>query len=521
MDRNNGKGMTWVEIFLAALWMASCSPKVVEFSSPSPLAEGLRGKSWGEISYLEPNSSSPAVNSSSATTAGFDFAGSGDHAYLAASFYDATSLKFIGYGRTYSDSVGWGSAGTDFTVTNTISNDSVGHVSVAVSPGGGSGVLSTFLGQTTAAATTSVRYKYWLSQQTMTPASSAYPSFPAGSSNAFGPAVSTSFDSLGKAYTFYQADGLASGQVTMQVWEPAAGMAASSQQQVMSAYIAGPTHYRKVKSTFDGKQRVCVFAEDATYVVGGRGLYVRCLDTGGSTLATPSFAPDLASNPTPLSDGVTAGFDAASDGAGYVLAVFYQQVAGKWHLFSSVSRDGVWDTQPSQVSAAMESGFETVPVAATDDQISPGVAYLGSDRFVAVWAAVDTTNKRARLYYALHSKATGWSAAQTFGGDSTYVTTQPYGALHVFSNTQDNAGVAVNYLADETTSTRKVALSRYHVTEGWQKVVLRGYGCVSGANPAYCTHRPAGVILKSGVAVVVFQDKDASGRYRLAGVEYK
>lgn len=514
----NDEKLLWLALSTV---LAACSPEVVEFKSPSPLAEGMRGKVWADSFYLDPNPTNPSVNASSSTVAGFDFVGAGDSAMLAASFYDSTTAKFIGYARRYSESSGWNSAGPDFTVVASSTN-SLGHTAITASPGG-SAFLATFFEAASAEARTAARYTYWLPQQTMTAASSAAPSYATASSTAYGPAITTSFDAVGKAYTFYHADALASAHVTYQVWEPASGMSSSSQQQVLSAYTATPTtNYRRVRSVFDGKQKVCVFAEDASYTAATRRIYVRCLDTAGSTLATPSFTPTISAVPTALSDADTAGFDAAADGEGNIVAVFYQVMSGKWHLGSSVCRNGVWDKVPTQVSGAVGNGFQALPSAVSGDlQISPGIAHIGSGNFVAVWTSINTSTKKSGLYYAVYDKAKGWLEAKSFGGTSDYTTTPPYGALHVFSNGKDQAGVAVNYTSDEA-GRHKVLVSRFQTVEGWETPVLKGNGCIPAANTtSYCTGRPAGAVLTSGLAVVVYQDQDASGRFRLAGMEYK
>ena len=228
-----------------------------------------------------------------------------------------------------------------------------------------------------------------------------------------------------------------------------------------------------------------------------------------------------------------AGHDSATDGAGGIMIVYYAANGSNYDVYASLGANAVWGAGAQIDAAAASAGFTTPSPNTTlwPQGSRPGVAYVGSGRFQAIWVGISASTLQTQLYSNLYDPANGgWQGAELVGSSDTYTTRPHPQLLTVFGNGDGNAGYALNKiyvngtLFPETAGVRVTELNRWQEDDDWVGAEtftgttcfnsLTSSGATAGSgNGADCTHRPVGVMLPSGVSFVFFQAQDnyASG----------
>ncbi|MBL7714709.1 MAG: hypothetical protein JNL01_04520 [Bdellovibrionales bacterium] len=493
----------WIAVIFALSQMA-CT-KVVLFETKDPQSDGIRGKYWRQASYLELNANSPSTTALRSFH-NFDIASAGTEAQLTATFYDAGLARFIGYGRLYADGLGWSNPGGDFASVAASSTAGVNLSYTAIAGGPGQFWLSVF--QTNQAAgsqrlMTGLNNGMWQTAQ-QTAAGTFGKQYVTTTDETPGNPISVTFDAVGRAYIGVVDQ--AAGTVQLHRWTQNVGIDQTNVGQVATN--------NQVKLVFDGSRWVCAYSQDNTAL---DVLVQQCYDTT-LTLAWNSSGATL---PTPVSDLALSnrGFDAATNGNGTIVTVYNEFYLGVLnHVFARFTSDGVpVGSSGTAISTGMPSGYEVSNL----NGASPQVVYLGDNRFGAAWIGIDTASQLSAVFYSEYYFG-NWSTPEMIAPAMTYTTAPHYQSFHLFSNGDNNAGIAINYLTTGTTAgARQIQVARYHVNHGWLSSSTYGEGCpATGVGVAVCSMRPKGVILSSGTSVVVFGDL-FGGLYRLGGAEFK
>lgn len=503
ITKNTVRRIVILTAAVGLLALSGCS-KLATFEARDPQSDGIRGKYWRPATYLEVNPNSPSVTGTRSFHT-FDLAGAGEEAQLTASLYDAGAAKFIGYGRLYTDGSGWSLPGGDFaSVAAAAGAVNFGYTGVAGGPG--KFWLSLFQTDEVAGSQrlhTALNNGSWQTQQ-ITAAGTFGPQFVTTADQTAGNPVSMTFDAVGRAYIGVVDQTL--GTVQLHRWTQNAGIDQTNVGQVASN--------NQVKLVFDGSRWVCAYSQDG----GALDVLVQqCYDTTLS-LAWNSSGQTL---PSPISDLALSslGFDVASDGAGMLVAVYNEFYLGVLnHVAARFITDGTpMGTSGTFISTGMPVGYEVSNL----NGASPQIVYLGDHRFGAAWIGVNSGTQETSVFYSEYYFGS-WSTPTQIVAAETYVTAPKHQSFHLFSNGNNNAGIAINYLTTGTTTgDRKIKVARYHTNHGWMASETYGEGCAAtGAGVGVCTMRPKGAILSTGTSVVVFGDR-YGGNYRLGGIEFK
>jgi hypothetical protein len=514
---------------------SACAPSI-DFNSPTALAEGVRGKVWHAPYWVDQGLYTPAALSSNQLIRAFDAAVSGTQAQVVGTWRDQNQTDYAGFARRYVDGQGW----IEAAPTQIISSAGVASMGFPTVAGGPGGLFAaSFLG---AAAGNSYSAYYgggtWhaFSQSN----ASNYPTYDATDDLLNGPRIVTTMDSVGRGYSFY-ASGTANGLLRARGWQIANPGGLDAADTTVSAGISVRTA-SGLSARFDGTKYVCVSYEDAADEL----LKAACVDvTAGGTI---DFN---AATSVSISSTNVAGHETATDGAGNILAVYYQGTTSL-HVYARFLSAGAASGSATRIDSAMDSTY-LAPSSATIPGARPGVAYLGSGKYLAVWVGVDSssTPKATQLYSAVYDPTTGWGAAAAISGTYDPYSATPHAqGLHVFSNGNGNAGYALNkiytsqaiapYTAAtpdiyaETAKVRRLQVARWQTDTGWLTVTDLGNYCYkyTAASPniadaqGLCSHRPTGVILPSGDTLVFFMDRDnytaatSKGNFRLGVAEF-
>ncbi len=495
-------------VFTASL--SGCA--VVEtFTSPDPIGNGVRGKVWTTQEYLEPNPNNVAYDAATLSTfRRFSVAASGSQAFLAASIYESASGKFQGYARLFQAGIGWSSPGPGFSMVAN-GSASLSYASIAAGPGGSwlsvfqDGSVSGIAQATYTAANNGVWQPAHVSDP-LTPADpgNGGPAFAATTDQSFGSPVDIAFDSLGRAYVATAVAG--TNQLVLKRWGQAGGI---DQQNAGATSAAGLVPGPLVAARYDGTQWVCAYSQHLTTAT----IVQQCYDTTNA-VAWGSSGPALQT--AIVTTPGLKGFSTASSNDGTIVLANYEMVSGTAHVVVRAVVSGVIQPGTTVVSAGMPGTY----AASAGLFSAPQIVHLGGGSFIVAWTAVDGGANSA-LFSALYTPAAGWAAPAMIGSAQAFPAA--FGAIHLFTNEDGNAGVAASFSADITLASTTLATARYQSAQGWLPTQFFGNGCSTGtpATVAFCSQRPQGAITSNGDTVVVFPDQDPSGHFRLGGVEFR
>lgn len=279
-------------------------------------------------------------------------------------------------------------------------------------------------------------------------------------------------------------------------------------------------------------------------------------DNGGLSLQCASEAsgePDLSGaatrlNFTNLSSTQAGGMRLASDRKGNTLAVWMESTASESGVFARFAVSGsVAATTTVQIDTGIESGYRpTLGFAGrgTAGMDSVAVASLGENDFLVAWVGFHATDLTAKMFAARHHPTLGWQAPVAVTDAKAFVLRIPFGSPELFSSGDGVVALAVRAVTAESglvwTGTApehvntdwnpldetKMTVAMYEKSVGWQTAQTVGEGCIPSVGVAisylgYCSHPPRGVALSSGKALILFQDRDNAGRYRLKAITFE
>ncbi len=511
-----------ISALASLLLLAPACSKIVSFDSPSPLGAGIAGKNWQAETFVD----SSLFNSTYSTpilVADFSAASSESSLQLAANFYNPSTSLYQGYARLYQDGTGWSALGPQFTA---IAQDtqSFSLSSILAAPGGifwavfmdplpNAFIVENPTGTWNAAATSSIH-----------PLNS--PSFYQTADLESEPVFATAADSLGIGYAAYidSTSHLDAGS-----WQ-AANPNFSSIMQLDSMLAS----HSGITLLFDGKSNICVTYETST---GSNTLNARC----GSTTGSNPF-PGSSTAFTYQDTGVMGHASAVAPELGAIMLVYYKVNGSTAELYGAmIDYNGVPLSNPSNISLIAQQIDQNMPTGFATENFNhngnpnaprPGIAYLGNGTFIAVWVG-DNGSGYTALFYSLYTVSnSGWSTpAEISGTLQPYVSNEPAPrGLSVFANGNGNAGFAMTFA--ETSKIFETMVDRFQIDNLWLDPQYYADGIYGGSNGngcnpqtttylASCTHPPVGVILTSGDTVVLFQDQDNLGNYRLAEGEFR
>lgn len=498
----------------------------VDFTAPD-YSPGVEGKSWQAAYFVDEPLYPSGFQSISDDAApnnrlayDFDAVSSGSAIQLVGSWWDrSTTGTYRGYARYYSEDDGWSAlSSTGFGQIATDSATSFTSVSVAADTAG------LFMANlfTTAGPDSASAY-FSDAAWTLKTNNSGLAAAPTAG-------LVSVMDAQSRGFVFF-ADGAG---VWQSEWTQGSTTGLSSTQNAV--YTGATRAGSALTARFDGTH-ACVTYETAAGLLQGN-----CKDVSASSGA---FAWSAAAAQS-ISSSV-AGHDTATDGEGGIMAIFYRGSGTTYHVYASLASSGTWPSTVTQIDD-QDDGF-TAPWPTGTAAIAgarPGVAYLGSGRYLAVWVGVDTSTSPpgTQLYSNLYDPALGgWQGASSIDGteDSFSAThnTPHAQILSVFGNGDGNAGYALNKIHTtdaiggthpggatemypETAQVRVLEVNRWQEDEGWLGATSYAdnpcFNLYDAASPsladdasgsgADCTHRPVGVILPSGRTFVFFQAQD-------------
>jgi hypothetical protein len=511
-----------------------CGKTVTDFQSSSPLGEGIRAKKWRDPVVAD-DPIAAFGSGEDVFAQSFDL-GVQDRTFtLAAVLTELTSGLNVGYVNSYypitvigpNTEGGWASYGSNSTRVVTLATGEAALAQFALGPTG----TALALFQNSDGSALSAGFFSGRSWQSFLENDTGLLSTPVGSgllySNRVG--LASTFDRYGRAFVAIPSVD-ASGNVQSAAIALNSSIAGATFSNPLSI-TAGALSSAELALGYDGNQTLCALygLEPPDF-----GLYARC---GKSTDASPFGA---SSTETFLQEGTARAMVMASDGVDRLMAVYALSTDGSHYgIYALSAANGVWDDAPTQLDLSLEEkGIQSLAsVTQLDRGGSTGIVYLGSGRFLAAWIAVDTSRGVSTAYSSVWDAETGeWSSPKEVTDASLSVdSSPPHVELSLFSNQKDNAGIALRliressgYSATPGTTTFQTQVSRYHSTSGWMPAKILGNGCTAGTSSSSllralpgCRHRAVGAIDSRGNALVVFQDQDEDGIYRLVSSEFR
>lgn len=527
--------MKKLPLLLAALTLThGCGKTVTDFQSSSPLGDGIRSKKWRtQVVADDPIAAFGAGED--VFTQSFDL-GVQDRTFtLAAALTELTSGLNVGYVNSYypitvigpNTEGGWASYGSNSTRVITLGTAEAALAQFALGPTG----TALALFQNSDGSSLSAGFFSGRSWQTFLENDTGLLSTPIGSGLLYSNRVTlaSTFDRYGRAFVAIPSvDALGNVQdATIALNSSIAGATFSTPVSL----TAGALTSAELALGYDGNQTLCALygLEPPDF-----GLYARC---GKSTDASPFGA---GSTETLLHEGTARAMALASDGVDRLMAVYaLSQDGSHYGIYALSAANGVWDDTPIQLDLSLEEkGVQSLAsVSQLDRGGSTGIVYLGSGRFLAAWIAIDSSRGVSTAYSSVWDAETGeWSSPEEVTDASLSLnTSSPHVELSLFSNQKDNAGIAFRiiressgYSATPGTTTFQTQVSRYHSSSGWMPAKILGNGCMAGVSSSFllralpgCRHRAVGAIDSGGNALVVYQDQDEDGIYRLMSSEFR
>lgn len=496
----------WPFIWPFILFSALGCVNVEEFTSPVPIADGIRGKEWRSPEYLETNPLNPAITGDRRTFQSFAVTSSGTKVVMAASLYDTAAARFHGYARQYVEGTGWSVSGPGFSVVVTEAGQNMTYASIASSPGGF--WLAAFqddIGVAAQNTLTALNNGSWQAMQSSATGGAAYAVV---NDQTYGSPIRTEFDGIGRAYVLVVNEDTSAFRLKR--WSQTSGIDLTLDPLWAGTTAPGdPTLLLDQK--YDGERWLCVFGQDYG---GAADLHKQCYDTTGvvawNTASTPASDEIISVSPR-------HGFALASSHDGRILVAAHEDIFAENHVVARFIEDGVVSGLDTVVSFGMPYGTTAFDTAGN----APQAVYLGDGYFMIAWIASD--GLYASIYYSVYNPVTGmWSEAARATDNIAVTSISPFRSLHLFSNEDLNAGFAAGFDVVET-GVRTLATARFQLQHGWLPTNYVGTGCDTGAigGMAACTHRPQGAITARGDTVVVYADQDASGNFRLTGVQFR
>jgi hypothetical protein len=517
--------------------LAACGAPGEFLSSYTPSSSAIAGRSWRAPYFLDTAALPLKAYAQPLLFASWDAAASvsayGTRIQLAATWLDPLTGLYRGGIRLFDESRGWASPGLA-SGTLAIDTASFGFPSVAAGPKGS--FLVTFFG---AAAGRSLSASFapssaggaWTASSLNTGLSS-YPDFSAAQARGAGPYVRTAMDDAGAGYVFFSG-ATGAGPLYLSTWSSSSSTGISTSLQAASGGASLQAR-SGLTALNDGGGQVCY-----TFETASASLQAACIASSSGTLGALST----------VSSGLVAGHEVAADGAGGLMAVFYQQSGSAYRVYASLRSGGAWSS-PTQIDSLMPTGYAAPPPTGSGaiPGARPGVAYVGSCKYLAVWVGVNTVGASTQLFYSAYDPASGWAAAQGVPGTlEAYLTIPHAQALAVFGNGDGNAGFALNHIHAteaiggvaatlptylESDQVRNIKAARWQTQVGWLPVTTMGnlcyiYGAGNTATNPQCTHRPQGFVLASGRTLVFYADRDdytgslISGNVRIAVGEFR
>ncbi len=524
----------------------------LDIISPSPLGDGVRGKTWRTPAFADELLFPKTSYTTSNLVNSWDVAKYGSTAQLVATWHDPAQTFHKGFARQYIDGTGGAALGPLFGVIASDTTNDIGYCSVAAGPGGmfmANFINATVTGRAASSLFTGAAWQPFSVATTMPVLSHAdYDS----TADQIAPRAKSLFDKIGRGYVFFVNDSGA-GQVYYSSWESAGtngiDPAAVSMSGAADAAANIITPQSPFTAIFDGSKYVCV-----TYELNATSaLRSRCVD------ATDQSAIDFTAAPmATVSTDLMAGHDTATDGAGKIMAVFYQTDGTNYRTYASLFSNAAWSTPVAIDGATTSTYMSPSPTGGTAPLpgARPGITYVGSGRYLAVWVGLTPSSspKTTALISATYDPSTGWGAAAVIPGTpEAYYTTPHPQALTVFGNGNNNAGYALNKIyTDQTSSSisgsvyqesfgvRVTQVARWHKDNGWLTVTNTGNYCYnfsgtagfpasigSGTLDGVCSHPPVALMFSSGNSIVFYGDRDdytsatSTGNRRISAIEFK
>ena len=495
----------------------SCAP-VSSIDPQSSVADGLAGKSWGEVYALEPAREFDLSASSAEKRTFNDFAltSTGDHLYLAGTFYDDAIEKYQGVIRTYQSEQGWGGEGSGSSGF-TDSSQNFDHVGLISSSAGE--VLALFSrGGAGPTPMTSVlgRNGGWL--QTWSVNLSDLPEYPDATERlSLGPVYQGAFDPLGQvrfalgfekeSYEYLYQRSHHQGVIEELKYDAAEGSSTTASHLILS----------------DGVGTTCQTFENRASPSDARSLQIACRVFAEDTIEETELVASAE-----YEQLETLGHDGASDGQGLLVYIAYREIAGEWVVTANTVLEGAV-SDPVEISAGMtELGYSAAAAESAEDwnqAARPRIVYLGNHRFLVVWqgvAALSSGGKVSQLFSAVYNSwQDEWSQAEPIGEERAYSVLPAHYGFSLFANQDDNAGVAINRVDADTGQVHTLEVARFHEAAGWQEFNEFGAGCDASVSLRQCSMTPQGAILNTGQTVVAFVDQDEEGVFRLMGVNFE
>lgn len=536
------KGLLAVALLPLAAGCSLSEVSQVDFNGGREAAQlaGFDDRAWTTAHRIGPFASI-RVDDDGFESRGFDLKPVDGDVWLAATFYDSllgmAGGKHIGYLRRYGDGSGWASAGSDFGAYVTLPSEDLGVVTLServrhyassqVSPTYPLALFSELDGG--GLALSRLSDGLWsAANSSEAAASSNFPQHPgAGYSNLLFDPLAIE-DPRDRTWLFYQ-EGWAFDRIMYTSWSDGLGL-----DNTPAEFAAGDTYgfiYPHTPVAFDGDSRACMTYYD--FFLADSAAKLRCLrglsslgtslsaavvleDNGGIT-SSPEF-PGFGGFPA-LGSAITY---AGERGALMVAYHAIQSAGGPIELRAQRIEFGNPTASYDVLSDGMPSAYKPVNAAA------PALAHLGEGYILAVWTAYNGTDDASALFSSLYTPDDGWSEPELI--DRIENSTGPaYFTPVLYADDSGHAGIAVRYFSDWVTSVAnsitRMKVGRYHVDRGWKALETVGSQCTaagsSGTFYTGCHMPPKGVVLPSGRAVVVFQEQDGDGRYRLMATEFE
>jgi hypothetical protein len=516
---------------ILALSLTPACGSVDALTSNAYLSEGLRGKTWGAASEIEPR---PAAVSAldPRTFNRFDAASEGTYLYAGAGFFEADSELFEAQILRYEATTGWKSTGDGTLQYSLGAGNDVGLFKLLEDTLGGRILhVGGERGDATFLNTSLLQGVHWENPKGASFTGGIPEADLLQNEAAFGSdPISVAFDSSARGHIAFN-DG---SRLQLHVRDSGETTGIDTAESFstllpnLTSLSSSGAATRDFKMVSDGAGWTCAFYRDSPGSVS-------------TSLKSTCFLGDkTGASTTTLLEGVGEFDAAASSDSSDALMLLVVRPAGEDSLLSFAV-----ESESGALSVAAEANlvFEEYPEGefglpadnpdASDGELLPGVkvAYIGEGRFLAVWAAIaapvsGSSGFRIRLYSAVYEHALGvWREPEWIGElEESFSARIKYSGLVLKAQPNGNAVLALNRVLLEgeqaSEDIRDVLVSRFHINEGWMPLKELGDGCgrfiIDGVNSTReCTQPPSLALTRSGDAAVVFADQDESGLFRL------